>query len=139
MDFRAIAYIFTYQVVLGSDVLVLHSSSVVSARREAIDTIFNFLNIEPDLWRTQCLAFTNLDYFKVIVFVGNPTYKVFFQRKSGKLLKSPYDESLITQFKKEILRVSRAIFYFLYLNSWVYYIIFYCILLWSYYIIFYLS
>ena len=81
MDFRAIANIFAYQVVLGSDVLVLHSSSVVSARREAIDNIFNFLNIEPDLWRVQCLAFTNLDYFKVIVFVGNLTYKVFFSEE----------------------------------------------------------
>ena len=125
MDFRAIANIFAYQVVLGSDVLVLHSSSVVSARREAIDTIFNFLNIKPDLWRIRCLAFTNLDYFKVAVFVGSLLYKVFFQRKSGRLLKSPYDESLITEFKREILRVSRAIFYFLNLNSWLYYIISY--------------
>ena len=69
LDFRAFANIFAYQVVLGSDVLVLHSSSVVSARLEAIETIFKFLNIEPDLWRLQCLAFTNLDYFKVTVFV----------------------------------------------------------------------
>ena len=90
--------------------MVVHSSTVSRSRQESINSILKFLNVKPDPWRLECLAHANLDYFKVGILLLNPFLRkknTFFQRKSGRLQRSPYDEALVSEFNEEIKKVSK--------------------------------
>ena len=95
------------QVLLASNLMVVHSSDVSTSHQGAIRSILKFLGVKPDPWRLQCLAHANLDYFKVDILSLNPfVQETFVQRKSGRLQRSPYDEALVSEFNEEIKRVS---------------------------------
>ena len=96
------------QVLLATNLMVVHSSTVSTFRQEAITSILKFLNVKPDPWRLECLAHANLDYFKVGILLLHPFLrKKPFQRKSGRLQRSPYDEALVSEFNEEIKKVSK--------------------------------
>ena len=53
------------KVILGSEVLVLHSGRMIEDRMAGVRTILDFLGLEEDARRLGCLEHANIDYFKV--------------------------------------------------------------------------